>query len=142
MTKSQIEKTMLIVLNSAWEFIKKHWQTIALVVVVVACYAWIHRQKLNFARTLEDLNRSHQVEIDKINQALADEERQHAAELKQLKDSLAKIEADYELAQSQLVKQQRQEAHDISVKYGHDADGLAQLVADRMGFVVVKPPSP
>lgn len=128
-------------LSSVWEFIKKHWQAIVLVLVLVVGYAWLRKQQSDFAHTLDELNKSHQVEIDKINQARAEEERQHAAQLKQLQDSIAKIEADYAAAQAALQAQQQQQAHEIIVKYGHDADGLAQLVSDRFGFVVVKPPT-
>lgn len=125
--------------TAVWNFLKAHWQTILLVVVIVVGYGWIHHQQAGFAKAIADLNAAHQAEIDKINTARTKEEQEHAAELKQLQDSMAKIEADFAAAQAALDDQKNQERKDIVKKYGNDADGLAGLLADRLGFVVVKP---
>ena len=123
------------------EFAKKNWKAILLVVVVVVGVSWIRRQQADFAKAFADLNAAHQVELDKINQARAQESREHAEQLKVLQDSIAKIQADYAAAQEALRKSQQKRAGEIVKQYGHDADGLAKVLADSMGFVVVKPPT-
>lgn len=132
-------------LSSTRDIAKKHWRAILAAIILVmmttviaVCYGWIRRQQAGFANTLADLNASHQIEIDQITKARADEKKQHEVELKQLQDNLSKIQADYAAAQITLAQQQTQEQRDIVKKYNNDADGLAQLLADRMGFVVVK----
>jgi hypothetical protein len=127
------------VLTTVWNFIKAHWQAIALVLVIAVGYGWIHHLQAGYVDTIKKLNDSHQVEIDKIKQDHVVEEQQHAAELKALQDSIAKIQADYVAAQAALQQQQTQEQKDIVKKYGNDADGLANLLAGKMGFVVTKP---
>lgn len=126
----------------ALQFLKKYWQVILLVVVLVVGYAWIRRQQADFAKAIADLNNAHQVEVEKISQARAQEVKEHEAQLKQLQESVAKIQADYAAAQEALHQQQAHRAGEIVKKYGGDADGLAKVLADTMGFVVVKPASP
>jgi chromosome segregation ATPase len=124
-----------------WDFLKKHWQAIVLAGAIVAGVSWLRHQQAGFAQAITDLNASHQAEIQKINEARAQEEREHAAQLKELQASIAKIQEDYAAAQEALKRQQADAAKQIVKKYGNDADGLAGLLADRLGFVVVKPPS-
>lgn len=126
-------------LTSAWNFLKAHWQAILLVLVIAASAAWIKHQQSMFADTITQLNQTHQAEIDKINQARVAEDQQHQQELKQLQDSIQKIQANYVAAQAQLAQQQTQEQSDIVKKYGNDADGLANLLAQKQGFIIVKP---
>jgi hypothetical protein len=127
------------VLSIIWGFVQKNWQAILLVAVIAVGYGWIHHMQAGFADTLKQLNDAHQTEITQINTARAQEEQQHAVELKQLQDSIAKIQADYAEAQAALRVQQTVEQKAIVKKYGNDADGLANLLAGRMGFTVVKP---
>jgi len=130
------------VLSSIWEFVKKHWQAILLVLVITVGYAWIRNQQSHWAETVRKLNESHQIEIDKINQARLQEEKEHAQELKVLQESLAKIEQDYQAAQKALDERTKQHQTEIVKKYGNDMKGLAELAADRFGFVVVSQPTP
>lgn len=126
---------MTIVLS----FLKKHWQVIALVAVLGAGYAWFRHQQASYAKTISDLSASHQVALDQINAAKALEDQQHAQELKDLQDRSAKIESDYAAAQAELQAQTTQEQEQIVQRFGNDADGLAQLLAGKFGFIVVKP---
>ena len=126
-----------VVLN----FLKSYWQLILLAAVVVVGYGWIAHQQASFAKTLAALNVAHQTEIEQVTAARSQEEKQHAQEMQELKDSIAKIQADYAAAQEQLRTRQLQDQRQIVKQYGNDADGLASLLADRMGFVVVKPSS-
>ena len=129
------------VLTIVWNFIKAHWQTLLLVVCLAVGYMWFRGNQAGWAKTVADLNAAHQVEIDKIAQDHKVEEQQHAQELQALQDQIAKIQADYAAAQAALAQQQTQEQQQIVKKYGNDADGLANLLAGKLGFVVVKPPT-
>lgn len=129
----------MTLLTVTWNFLKSHWQAILLVFVIIGGVVWIKHQQSVFVDTFIQLNQSHQVEIDKINQARALESQQHAQELKQLQDSIHKIEESYAAAQAQLKQQQSQQQADIVKKYGNDADGLANLLSQKQGFTVVKP---
>ena len=128
-------------LTDVWTFIKAHWQAILLVGVIAVGYAWIRHEEAAFADTISNLNTSHQAEIDKINADKAQEEQQHAQELQQLQSTLSTIQANYNAAQAQLQQQQTTEQKQIVQQYGNDADGLATLLASKMGFIVVKPPA-
>lgn len=121
-----------------WSFIKSNWQALALVVILAVGAAWLQRQQADFTKTITELNSSHQVEIEKINKARLQEAKEHEVQLKQLQDSINKIQADYASAQDALRKQQAADTRQIVKKYGNDADGLATLLAERLGFVVVK----
>lgn len=125
--------------TTVWDFIKQHWQALLLVGVIAVGYAWIRHEEAGFANTIASLNASHQTAIDKINADKAQEEQQHAQELQQLQSTLNTIQANYAAAQAQLQQQQTAEQKQIVKKYGNDADGLAQLLASKFGFVVVKP---
>ena len=126
-------------LTSVWDFIKQHWQAILLVMVVIGGYAWIRHQQAGFTQALQQVNAAHQVELDSILKAKSIEDTQHAQELQQLQQSLATIQTQYDLAQKQLQQNQKTEQQDIVKKYGNDADGLAKLMADKLGLVVVSP---
>ena len=125
------------VLTVIWNFVKKYWQVFALLTIVAVGYGWIRHQQATYADTLAQLNASHQAEIDQITQAKQLEEQQHLAEVKQLQDSINKINQDYAQAQADLAAKQAQTQQDIVKKYGNDAAGLAKLLADSEGFVVV-----
>ena len=131
----------MIVLSYAWGCIKKHWQLIVLLGVILLGTCWLRRQQASFAQAIADLNSSHQLEIQQINEARAQEAREHATQLKELQASITKIQEDYIAAEAELKRQQATFAKQIVKKYGNDADGLANLLADRLGFVVVKPPA-
>jgi TolA-binding protein len=127
-------------LTVIWNFLKAHWQTILLVVVLAVGFAWVKRQNSLNAAAIAQLNQSHQQEIDTINKARQDEETQHQQELQQYQQQLAQIQQEYAAAQAQLQQQQTQEQNNIVQKYHNDAAGLADLTASKFGFVVQVPP--
>jgi hypothetical protein len=118
--------------------LKKYWQPIVLVVLLSIGYAYFVHQQSNFAATLKQLNDSHQTEVDQITQAAATEQKQHAAETKELQDSLTKIQSDYAAQQQLVVVQETQETQTIIKKYNNDNDGLAALLASKIGLTVTK----
>jgi TolA-binding protein len=123
-------------------FLKKYWQTILLVLVIVFAGFWVKHVQANFAKALTDLNNSHQTEINQINDARAQETKEREEQIKQLQASIDKIQTDYAAAQAAAKVKQAEDAKQIVKKYGNDADGLANLLADKLGFTVVKPASP
>ena len=129
------------VLTNIWDFFKKHWQAILLVVIVVGGYAWIRSQQSTFATTLQQIDASHQVEIDQINKARADEKAQHEAQLEHLQQSLERIQQDYVQAQAAIIAAQTVQQKQIVQKFGNDSVGLANLLAEKFNFVVVLPPT-
>jgi len=129
----------MAVFTKIWEFIKKYWQIILLVCVVGGGYAWVRHQQSVSAALAAQLDVSHQQEIAEINKARAIEVQQHAEQLKKLQDSIAAIQAQYVQAQAQIDAQQAAQVTQIVKKYGNDAAGLTQLLADKFGFIVVPP---
>jgi len=125
------------VLTATWNWVKAHWQAILLAVVIVGAAAWIKHQQATFADTLSKLDQTHQEEIQKITTARAFEEAEHARQVKEMQDAIAKIQSDYAESQAKLIQKQRQEQVDIVKKFGNDADGLANLLAQQQGFTVI-----
>lgn len=129
------------VFTTIWNFIKAHWQVIALVAVIAVGYGWIRHMNSANVAAIAQLNAAHQQEMDAITKARQDEETQHAQELQAYQQQLAQIQKEYADAQAQLAEQQTQEQTQIVKKYGNDAKGLADLTAAKFGFVVQTPPS-
>lgn len=125
-------------MSAVWNFIKSNWQLILLIFVLIGAVVVFKQQQANFADSIEQLNRSHQTEIDKISAARELEVVEHAKQLKQLQDSISKIESDYVAAKANVTQRQTQQQIEIVKKYGDDADGLANLLAQKQGFLVIK----
>lgn len=125
-----------------YEFLKKNWAAILLVVLLCVGYAWIRHQQAQTAAIIRELDNSHQVELEKIIDARAKEEAAHAAQVKILLDSLAKIQAEYEVAQLELERQKNVQRKEIVKKYSNDVDGLAQLAAEKLGLLVMPSTAP
>lgn len=128
------------VLTTIWNFVKAHWQVIALVVLLGVGYAWIRHEQSASVAAIAQINAAHQQEMDTINKARQDEVTQHAQELQQYQAQIAQIQQQYADAQAQLAQQQTAEQTQIVKKYGNDAKGLADLTAAKFGFVVQVPP--
>jgi len=129
------------VLTNIWEFTKRHWQAILLVVVIAGGYVWFKNQQASNAATIVQINESHQIELEKITVARALEEAQHKAQLERLQQSLEKIQQDYTQVQATIAAQQTAQQKQIVQKYSNDSVGLAKLLAGEFGFVVVLPPT-
>jgi len=129
------------VLTNIWEFTKRHWQAILLVVVIAGGYVWFKNQQASNAATIVQINESHQIELEKITVARALEEAQHKAQLERLQQSLEKIQQDYTQVQATIAAQQTAQQKQIVQKYSNDSVGLAKLLAGEFGFVVVLPPA-
>lgn len=126
-------------LTATWNWVKSHWQVILLAAVLIGGAMWIKRQQASFADTLSKLDQTHQEELQKITLARALEEAEHAKQVKEMQESIAKIQSDYAESQAKLAQKQRQEQVEIVKKFGNDAEGLANLLAQQQGFTVIKP---
>jgi 23S rRNA pseudoU1915 N3-methylase RlmH len=127
--------------SAVWAFIKAHWQLIVLALVVGIGYGYIKHQQAGFADALSKANAANAVEVSQINAARAQEEQQHQKELQDLQTQLGNIQQQYAEAQQALQAKQATEEVQIVKQYGNDTSGLAQLVAQKFGFVVVTTPS-
>ncbi len=120
-------------------FLKTHWLSVVLAVVLAGGIALFQHNQTGWAQTVASLNAAHQTEIAQITAANQLEEQQHAEEVKQLQDTLTEIQTNYATAQAQLQKRQTAEAAAIVSKYGKNVGGLTNLFAQKMGFTVVTP---
>jgi uncharacterized membrane protein (DUF106 family) len=128
------------VLSATWNWVKSHWQVILLAAVLIGGAIWVKRQQAAFADTLSKLDQTHQEEIQKITAARELEVAEHAKQVKEMQESITKVQSDYAESQAKLAQRQRLEQVEIVKKFGNDADGLANLLAQQQGFTVVKPP--
>lgn len=128
-------------LAAAKNFLKKYWQTLLLVAVIVLGYAWYKSKQQDWTNTIREINDSNQVVINQINEAREREAAQHAAQLRELQESIAKIQADYAKALADLEHEREGRKKEIVRKYGNDADGLAKLLANEFGFTVKTVPA-
>jgi TolA-binding protein len=129
------------VLTVIWNFVKAHWQVMVMLLALGVGYAWYRHHIAADAAALVQLNAAHQVEIDTLNKARQDEQAQHQQELQNLQQSLAQIQQQYDQAEAALQVQQTQEQTAIVKQYGNDANGLATLLAGKLGFTVQTPPA-
>lgn len=122
------------------EFLKKYWQTILLVGALVVGYLYFQGVEDRNAEAIKQITDSHQIVVDKINEARAEEAKQHAEQVKQLQESIAKIQEDYAKAVEDLAKEREARKQEIVRKYGDKPDDLARLLAEQYGFIVKPAP--
>ena len=121
-----------------WNFVKKHASTILLAVALVVGYGFYRHSQTSWADTVAKLDTSHQVALDQVAKDRQLEEEEHATEVKTLHETLDKVQKAYDAATTAVVHNETVEEHAIVKKYAADNGGLAQLVAEKFGLVVVK----
>ena len=126
--------------SKIWAFIKKHWQLILLVIIVIAgAYAY-RRREVDFIDDYRKIQDAHAQEIRKI-QAAQDEERHRLEEnQKHLQAALDAVKKQYDEAQKELDDRKKKEVDQIVHDYGNNPDELAKKLAEVGGFAVVIPP--
>jgi len=129
------------ILTSILGFIRVNWQAILLIVVVICGYAWLRHRQNDATAVLVKLDASHQLEIDTITKARADENEKHAAQVQLLNTSLEQIQDDYARKIAAISSTQVAQQKLIVKKYDNDVVGLANVLADKLGFVVVIVPT-
>lgn len=129
----------LVVLSSVWDFVKKHWQPIVIVILLIVCFIAFHHQSTSHADELKQVQNIHSQELDKIAVARAQEEQQHALNVKQLQDNLDEAQRQYDTAKRDLDSSKKAQAAAIVKQYGNDPVALAQKLSEVTGFRVVTP---
>ena len=127
---------MLLVKN----FFKKHGATLLVVVAIAATASYLFkRQSDSFIDQVKKIQDNHALEIQKIEQARAEERRQHEENQRKLEESLAAIQKSYDDAKRNLVEKKRVKTDEIVAEANGDPVILAQKLNKVTGFRIVLP---
>ena len=127
-------------LLTGFAYVKKYWLAIVAVAGFVLFEIWkSDRSSSDLTKTLDDLNKKHQQELDQIQQARDVESKKHDLDVQKMEAQLATIEKQYEDAQRQLDDTKRAEIKQIIQETQNDPVALAKKLSDVTGFQVVMP---
>lgn len=132
---------MPVFLLTAWTYLKKYWFIVAAIVGFFVFEIWSsNKNTTDLAKTITDLNKKHQDELDAIQKAHDQEDAQHQADEAKMQAQLASIQAQYDAAQKQLDETKKAELSQIIKDTQGDPAALAQKLSEATGFQVVLPP--
>lgn len=123
-------------LKVAWAFVKKYaWIFFAILAGILGLLLF-RRTPSDIADQIDAINKRHEEEIKKIQDA----DNQHAKDLeenqKRLEDALKRLDQQYRDAIAQLDDEKRAEVDRILREHGNDPDALAKELADALGLQV------
>jgi flagellar motility protein MotE (MotC chaperone) len=127
----------MLILQTAWKFTKKYWQTILLVVACTCAYNMIQKSREGVAETLHKMQEAHEEELAKVNSIREEERRQHEANLAQLQASLEAEKKVYEEKKQVFEEKRNTEIVNLVKQYGDDPSALAQKLSDVTGFQII-----
>lgn len=126
-------------LKVAWAFVKKYAWIFFAVLAGVLGLVLFRRTPSDIADQIDAINKRHEEEIKKIQDA----DNQHTKDLeenqKRLEDTLKQLDQRYRDAIAQLDDQKREEVDRILREHGNDPDALAKELSDVLGLQVQKP---
>lgn len=125
-------------LLTVWSYCKRYWFVAVAIIGFVLFEMWRSNQS-DLAKTLADIQKSHDDELKKIQDAHDLEEQQHQQNEQQLQAQLALVEKQAEDAQKELDDTKRAEIKQIIKDTQGDPVALAQKLSDATGFQIVIP---
>jgi hypothetical protein len=104
--------------------------------VVGFAYYKVDQTRRTYAKIVDEMQKSHDDEVSKINTSILRERAEKEAQLKQLQDTLAASEKKYEEAKKKLTEDSAAQSAAIVRKYGNNPVKLAKEFSRATGVKV------
>lgn len=127
---------MLTLFQNILPFFRRNWSTVLLVAVVGFAYYKVDQTRRTYAKIVDEMQKSHDDEVSKINTSILRERAEKEAQLKQLQDTLAASEKKYEEAKKKLTEDSAAQSAAIVRKYGNNPVKLAKEFSRATGVKV------
>lgn len=122
-----------------YQNVKKYWKYIlTFVVTSVSLFFILRRSKPSISETLNDINQSHNVEIDTINNARLEERKELEKNQKDLETKLEQLDNAHDIKIEQIQQQSSKQVEEITQQYKTDPDALAELIAKKFNAKLEK----
>lgn len=132
---------MQLILIRLWEFLKSHWKvlivSIAVIIVVWQIRSFFVRKENDLLVQMEELNKIHEEQLDKIKKAHDEERIRTEKNIKKLEEDLRISQQQYESALQELDNKKKINIAKTVTKYNDDPEGLAKKVQSITGFELV-----
>ena len=129
---------MTIFMLAAWEFIKKYWKYVVVVVLIIAA-AILGARCGDMSPKFSDLRNVYETEVQKIDAARLSERARLEENDRKYKEALAVIQKQYDADKKKLDEKKKEEIKTIIDDYGDDPEMLAEVLAEATGFTVIMP---
>lgn len=141
---------MSIVSIKLWDLLKKHWQPIlvgiAAIIIVLQVRSFFVKRENDLLRResalltkLEDLDKEHKIQIEKIKKAYEDEQKRREENIKRLEEALKNSKEKYCTLVKDLEEKKKKNISSLVKDYKEDPQGLAEKVKKITGFEIVVP---
>lgn len=122
-----------------YQNVKKYWKYIlTFVVTTVSLFFILRRSKPSISETLNDINESHNTEIDAINNARLEERKELEKNQKDLETKLEQLDNANDIKIEQIQQQSTKKVEEITQQYQTDPDALAELIAKKFNAKLEK----
>lgn len=137
-----------MILNKVWLFLKAHWKPIVVGIAIVIISLQIRsflvgrendlliRERSLLSR-LEDSDKDHNLQIQKIKNAYDEEKKRREANIKLLEEDLKSSKEQYCILVNALEAKKNMNITKIVKEYNEDPLGLAEKVNKVLGFEIV-----
>lgn len=120
-------------------WLKKHWQWILFVVVIVIGILLFRQREMSFVEDYRKLKDVHAVELRKIEEARQIERKLLEENQRKLQERLSEIQKRYDEREKEFDTKKKTEVAKIVREHGDRPDELARQLADAAGFKIVMP---
>ena len=126
-------------LKKVWIYLQKYWQIIFVIFATVIGYFVYRKGQVDFATQLQEIQRQHDDELQRIESARQEERKAHEANVKQLEVTMAIVQKQYDTAKHILEDQKKVEIKKIVTLYSDDPVALSQKLSEVTGFKIILP---
>lgn len=119
--------------------LKKYWQIFLLITLVIAFFIFNRKKNIDFSQRLEEIQASHQAELEKIENIRKQERLEHEENEKKLRQTLELLQAKYDEQMRIFDAKQKAEVEKLVKLYKNDPVALAEEVSKTTGFKIIYP---
>lgn len=123
----------------AWSYVKKYWLALVAIVGAVVAFILLRDRSGDLSKTLDDLQKTHQDELDKITAANKQRVQKSLEDEEQLRLRLDEVQKQAAAQQVKLDAAKQKQIADIISKSSGDPTELAEQLSAATGFRVILP---
>lgn len=120
-------------------YIRKYWRILLVVLVAAISFIFFKSSNLQLSKMIENIRKSHDEEIEKIDSERLNERKRIEENKKKLEQNLDSIQKDFDKSRNDLERQKQDNIKVILNDSKGDPEKLADDVSDAFGFEIIKP---